>query len=279
MTENAAGDSIWATPGFGCQVSLLAQLDADVTLLLVGESVQFTDQTIGNPISWIWTFEGGTPATYNGQTPPPVVYNTAGSWDVSLTVDDGITTNSVSYTDYIRVGVDPVANFEATFTTVTVGSYTNFVDMSIGDDLDYEWYFEGGDPETGDLADPGDIYYLIPDVTTYDVRLIVSNDFGVDTLLKVDYINTIADAIPESNLNESTFSIYPNPASSNLTIVIPKNNEIKIDVYSMEGKLIVSKIVTETETLDINSFKKGMYLIRATDTENKNSVYEKLIKN
>lgn len=279
MAVNADNDSIWATPGFGCQISLLAQLEADETLILVGESVMFTDLTIGVPVTWNWVFEGGTPASFDGQTPPAIFYNTAGDWDVTLTVNDGISTQSITYENYIRSGIDPVANFEATFTTVTVGAYTNFTDSSIGDDLVYEWYFEGGDPETSTNADPGDIYYLIPDVTTYDVRLIVSNDFGVDTLLREDYINTIPDGIGESNLNESTFKIYPNPANSTLTISVPNNNETKIEVYSMEGRLMISTIVTNTEKINIDSFENGMYLIRATDTINKNSVFEKLIKN
>jgi PKD repeat protein len=279
IAQNSNNDSIWATPGFGCQISLLAQLEADETLILVGESVQFTDLTIGTPTSWSWTFEGGTPATFEGQNPPAVTYSNAGDWDVSLTVGDGITTHSITYEEYIRVGVVPVADFEATLTTVTVGSYTNFTNTSIGEDLTYEWYFEGGTPETSTSEDPGDIYYNLPDVTTYDVRLIVSNEFGIDTLTRVDYINTIADGIGESNLNENTFKVYPNPAVSTLTISVPENNDIKIEIYSMEGKLIMSKFVRTTETINIESFENGMYLIRATDTENKNSVFEKLIKN
>ncbi|NQU35401.1 MAG: lamin tail domain-containing protein [Bacteroidetes bacterium] len=85
---NSVGDSIWATPGFGCQVEFLPGFIADVTYISVGESVVFTDQTLGNPIEWIWTFEGGTPDTYTGQTPPAIVYDEEGTWDVTLYVSD-----------------------------------------------------------------------------------------------------------------------------------------------------------------------------------------------
>ncbi|MFK5856466.1 MAG: lamin tail domain-containing protein, partial [Bacteroidota bacterium] len=100
---NSVGDSIWATPGFGCQIEFLAGFEADVTVISVGESVLFTDLTIGDPTEWTWTFEGGTPDTYFGQTPPPVFYDTEGDWDVTLLVTDGTNTDEITYVDYISV--------------------------------------------------------------------------------------------------------------------------------------------------------------------------------
>ncbi len=100
---NAEGDSIWATPGFGCQVEFLPGFVADVTTVQVGESVMFTDQTVGDPIEWIWTFEGGIPDTYTGETPPAIVYETEGTWDVTLYVSDGVNSGEVTYPDYIEV--------------------------------------------------------------------------------------------------------------------------------------------------------------------------------
>ncbi len=100
---NSAGDSIWATPGFACQLEWLPGFEADVTTISVGDSVMFTDLTIGDPIDWIWTFEGGTPDTWVGQTPPYIVYTIEGSWDVSLEVTDGTNTELVTYEDYITV--------------------------------------------------------------------------------------------------------------------------------------------------------------------------------
>ncbi len=100
---NSAGDSIWATPGFGCQVDLLPGFMADITTVSLGESVVFTDQTVGDPIEWIWTFEGGTPATFTGQTPPAITYDEVGTWDVTLYVSDGLNNGEVTYPDYIEV--------------------------------------------------------------------------------------------------------------------------------------------------------------------------------
>lgn len=128
---NSEGDSIWATPGFECQVQLLPGFVADFTQVSVGGSVLFTDLTVGNPIEWIWTFEGGVPDTYNGQTPPAIVYDTEGTWDVTLSVYDGISTAEITYMDYISVvNFAPPTNLEA-----VVGPY---------DDVQLTWYPPGG---------------------------------------------------------------------------------------------------------------------------------------
>ena len=83
-----------------------AAFTADVTELCHGDQVQFTDNSTGNITTWEWTFEGGTPATSTEQN-PVVTYDTPGTWDVSLTVGDGTTTNTASTADYIMVYDDP----------------------------------------------------------------------------------------------------------------------------------------------------------------------------
>jgi len=276
---NADGDSIWATPGFECQVELLAAFTADTTLVIVGDSVLFTDMTVGEPTSWEWTFEGGTPDAYTGENPPYIVYADAGRWDVKLVVSDGINTDSITHSEYIWSGIKPVADFEATQTTVLVGDFTTFINNSIGDTLIYDWYFEDGDPETSTDEDPGEIYYLIMDWAHLDVQLIVSNEFGSDTLLRVDYIETIPESVGDNVLTDDSFVIYPNPTNSNLAISIPENRRIEIEVFSMEGRLILSRVLNSPDRINVESFENGLYLIRATDVENKTSVYKKLIKN
>jgi PKD repeat protein len=49
-----------------------------------GGSVTFTDLSTNAPTSWSWSFPGGTPAASTLQN-PSVVYNTPGTYDVSLT--------------------------------------------------------------------------------------------------------------------------------------------------------------------------------------------------
>lgn len=67
-----------------------ADFTASVTDIVAGEEVQYTDnsESASGIKSWVWSFEGGNPATFTGQTPPKVAYVNAGSYEVSLTITD-----------------------------------------------------------------------------------------------------------------------------------------------------------------------------------------------
>ena len=103
VTKNNIGDSIYATPGFTeCTFPPIAGFSADQTEIFTGESVNFTDLSLNDPTSWQWTFESGTPATSTGQN-PTVVYNTTGTFDVTLVVTNEGGSGTATYTDYIIV--------------------------------------------------------------------------------------------------------------------------------------------------------------------------------
>ncbi|MEO1414821.1 MAG: pectin acetylesterase-family hydrolase [Bacteroidota bacterium] len=72
-----------------------------------GDSIDFTDLSTGDPTSWTWTFEGGEPA--NSTEPnPTVTYTVAGSYEVSLTVNNGEAEGTETKAGYITVTEKPV---------------------------------------------------------------------------------------------------------------------------------------------------------------------------
>jgi hypothetical protein len=77
---------------------------ADVTQIMVGDTVNFTDLSTGDPTSWTWTFEGADPSGSASQHPENIIYNTEGTYDVSLKVRNAYGSNTVVKEDYILVG-------------------------------------------------------------------------------------------------------------------------------------------------------------------------------
>ncbi len=274
---NAAGDTIWATPGFECQLELFAAFTADTTLVVLGDSVLFTDLTSGNPTSWSWTFEGGNPGTYDGQNPPPVAYDTAGRWDVTLIVGDGMNTDSVTYEEYIWAGEAPVADFFADPTEFVAGSFTDFTNQSTGDSLTYSWTFEGGTPGSSDEENPQGIYYNIPADSLYDVTLVVTNEFGADTLTREDYIHTTPEGIGESWFNGLTVRIYPNPARETLTIVLSESVRARVQLTDLSGKEMLVQTIASGQVIHLKNLHPGMYLVRIADQKTNALVVKKLI--
>ena len=103
VVNNGDGNPIYATPGTTeCIFPPVAAFNANQTEIFEGESVQFTDLSTGNPDTYLWTFEGGSPASSTNQN-PLVVYNVPGNYTVSLTVSNSGGNDTYTATDYITV--------------------------------------------------------------------------------------------------------------------------------------------------------------------------------
>ena len=82
---------------------LVSEFSVYSTSVATGGTVDFTDNSTGNPTSWSWTFPGGTPSSSNVQN-PTVTYAAAGTYDVTLQVgnSDGCSDTNVK-SSYITV--------------------------------------------------------------------------------------------------------------------------------------------------------------------------------
>ena len=82
---------------------LAVAVEASSRSIIPGKAVQFLDKSNGLPVSWEWTFTGGTPATSNVQN-PLINYPTVGKYPVTLKIKNA-KADSVSLTmaDYINV--------------------------------------------------------------------------------------------------------------------------------------------------------------------------------
>ncbi len=80
----------------------IADFETNVTTIYVGQSLDFIDLSLNNPTSWDWMFEGGYPATSTDQN-PTILYETQGTFDVSLTATNQYGSDTKTEQDYINV--------------------------------------------------------------------------------------------------------------------------------------------------------------------------------
>lgn len=163
-----------------------ANFTEDVTNVVVTGKVTFTNTSTGNPTSWKWVFEGGTPASSSLQTPPQIQYNTVGIYDVTLIVTKGTLKDTLVMTDLIHV-LAPYADFTENQTNILVSRYVTFKDTSFGNPTTWKWTFEGGTPASSSLQNPPPIQYNT--VGLFDVTLMITKGTYKDTLVKADHIN------------------------------------------------------------------------------------------
>lgn len=83
----------------------IAEFVNNVRYVCEGTTINFTDGSWnGTPDTWNWDFPGGTPANSTSQN-PSIQYNTAGTYDVTLTVTNSAGTDT--YTEVASVVVLP----------------------------------------------------------------------------------------------------------------------------------------------------------------------------
>ncbi len=68
----------------------------------------------------------------------------------------------------------------------------------------------------------------------------------------------------KENENQFALGIYPNPATTELNIVVPKNKELNLEIFSATGQLIVKKSIQNNElmnqhSIDISKMAQGLY--------------------
>jgi hypothetical protein len=85
---------------------LVADFSPSSTRIKVGETVTFTDNSVGEPTSWAWEFEGGTPATSTDQN-PTITFNENKPVTIKLTITRSADGNSAEAEKVNLIQVGP----------------------------------------------------------------------------------------------------------------------------------------------------------------------------
>lgn len=180
--------------------SPIANFSANFVSGSVPLTVTFTDQSTNAPDNWTWNFgDGGT----SNQKNPDYTYNNAGSYTVTLIVQNALGSNTKTKTDYIIVSGNsgaPVVNFTASPESGSSPLTVTFSDQSTNNPTSWQWYF--GDGSTSTQTNPIHIYN---NAGTFSVTLTVTNEFGTDTEVRTNFIVVSGNGnIPIANFSSST---------------------------------------------------------------------------
>ncbi len=172
----------------------VAEAQADKTIVLVNENIQFDDDSFdpdGNIVSYFWDFGDGSTSTLAG---PLYSYSQPGQYTAILTVtdNDGATNNdSITITVNAQANQPPIAVAKADKTTVRVNENIQFdaTDSSDPEDdfLVYAWFF--GDNKLSFSKTP---IHSFDDEGIYNVTLTVT-----DTSLNVARQNIIITVVED----------------------------------------------------------------------------------
>ena len=249
------GRGIWENNLYNPTAVPTAAFTQNKTIGCVGDAVTFTDQTSPIPTSWNWQFASGTPSASTQQN-PSVVYNTAGTFSVSLKVSNINGSDSITKNSLITINPSPsiptITQSGSVLTCTTSG-------------VTYQWYLNGHI-----LNGAVNQSYTVTANGHYTV--IVTNSFGCSATSAID---TIINAGIQENITQNSFNVYPNPSNGNFTLNFTVN---KIDNYTIEIHNVVGQIVykeflgnfsgTYSKQINVSNFGKGIYMLSLINSKN-----------
>lgn len=144
---------------------------------------------------------GATTYTWDNSVIDSVKFTPASSNTYTVTGTDA---NGCENTDQILVtvgacGVPPIANFGTLDTNICIGDCISFVDSSANFPTNWTWYFPGSDSASSNVQNPSNICYNT--VGSFDVKLVVTNASGADSITFVNYItvNTLPTVVASND--------------------------------------------------------------------------------
>jgi PKD repeat protein len=234
----------------------LADFYTNDTNILKGTKVRFTDNSLNNPTSWHWYFEGGSPTSSSSDN-PVVTYNIPGTYYVKMVATNSLGSDTITKGRYIKVSdiQNPVADFYATKTNLIVDESVSFYDNSSNTPTSWQWNFPGGDPTTSTLKCPM-VFYA--DTGTFEVQMVATNTKGSSTVIKKGYIRVSTPPKPVANfysyLRENTVD-YANVYFNDLSLNSP-------DLWHWTFKEAEPSYSYKKDPISINYNKPGYYDVK-----------------
>lgn len=173
--------------------------------------VVLKNSTIGEGLTFKWDFQGGTPASFTGKTPPNVVFETPGEHTITLIVSNGFESEKQIQTITVAPYLVSLFSYEPNFedddneAPVTI----NFINKSISA-TSYKWSFENGNPSMSTAENPKVVF---TNPGSHQVTLEAFND-------KISQIfKSVITVLPDTNLRTLTnIKLGINPAHNNNNI-------------------------------------------------------------
>ncbi|MBU0765916.1 MAG: T9SS type A sorting domain-containing protein [Bacteroidetes bacterium] len=244
----------------------LVAFSADNTSVCEGDTVHFINGT-QNAVTYEWLLDGSDIQTSTDEV-PYAVYDSAGSYDVTLIATGSSGADTLYHAGYITVYANPVADFNATDTEVSlptaIVTFTNASENADG----YIWDF--GDGATSTDQQP---YHIYTDSGYFSVRMIAwNNECGSDTLLMNDYIHVTGPTGVDETSGQEWIAVYPNPfrEKTGIYIRLTYKGEVSVTLHDALGRQVLDvmqeelpagdhRIILDTERYAIPA---GNYLLK-----------------
>ncbi len=199
LSDTAVKEDYVAVAAAASGVGPTAEFEGAPRVVAEGGTVQFTDLSAPGDrpiVTWLWTFGDGASSSDRN---PSHIYETAGTYSVTLNVFDEVFGDTAVKDGYIEVLAPPHADFSASKTEVEVNEVVAFTDLSTpGSDAITSWLWDFGDGATSTLRNP-EHAYAAPG--QYTVSLTVQAGELTDTMERTAHITVREPTLPTAEFS------------------------------------------------------------------------------
>ena len=218
-------------------------------------TIVISNATIPENIDFFeWDFGDGT--TNSTDVNPTHTYTTNGEYEVSLTVSNECGDETQSTTINITGA--------CSLTIPTIAQDGNRLSADV-DGVSYQWI-------------DCDTESMVPGATSQSFSPGVSGNFRVEisdgTCTQTSDCFTFQFDESILSIDKKSILVYPNPVSERLAIDVRQTKIDRIELIDVSGKVIFEAL--STESIDMSSFKQGIYFLNLY--QDKNKVTKKIIK-
>ncbi len=222
-------------------------------------AVTFENTSSSNSNTFIWTFEGGTPATSTAEN-PTVTYSQSGEYAVSLAAKNTIATDIYEQTIVVQIFDNPIGDFEV---SVLANGLISVINNS-QNGLNYTWAF--GDNTA--YVDAFETTHQYSQSGEYNITLVVSNPCGAAIIQKTVSVDVSAT----NNLSVGhLIRLFPNPSTGIVYLdcstlaQLPKH----INIYDLSKRILIQQNsgFQAITPISVEKLAQGVYLLELQFTD------------
>lgn len=236
-----------------------------------GLLIEFDGAYSGFITSIEWDFGDGSTSTAEH---PDHEYAQPGIYEVCVNVEnnDGCS-SQYCVSVAVEQQTDPCENFEADFLYFVdlENGGVHFEDLSSGTIHYYNWYF--GDGSISTEEEPTHHY---SETGVFEACLVIENEFGCiaeycqPVFLPSYYFWVAPPTVGIEEQKPESLVVYPNPFQDFLRFQVPIDG--MLEVMDMQGKVVSSRRLSGTNSVNLNSVSAGLYVVRITENESISTV-------
>ncbi|NBL65039.1 S8 family serine peptidase [Flavobacterium sp. NST-5] len=99
-----------------------------------------------------------------------------------------------------------------------------------------------------------------------------NGDGGSINTFSLNICGISVNTLKTDSFESANFQLYPNPANDSFAVSLPSNDPVTVTVYDLSGrKIFTTTNVVSNQTISVNGFADGMYLVEIQNKSSKSS--------